>query len=1685
MSDALHYTQAGETLESIAATYYQLSYSNGKVRQGSLRRVVTAIRAATPATPGFDLGLDPAGNDPASFGSQENLGGGRIVHVPTLRDLARPVAAQSSAVATAFRQAGFLNARTVLERPRQEVADYVQATATNGGWTPADLLAAVGRNELFVLDGMDVGSLDRLWNANPSIRGWSDLALQSTATLNSILGGAPHGVALQQQDHARRWRTESRIQTRAPRSSVASLPSDSLLFSVPIPPRTFLEIRDHLRSSLCGACLAPDEREAAESMSFVADFAAQLLNGHLAVLSDRPKEALGRYTKARALVHRYAEANGVAPAVADSDGMSPSDVARTAFFATQALPDGDPSFLGAPCLRLSNARHKGRWGLTGFRISELAVQHVAIEYPGSLLKSLNAVPVHRLPMAAREAIVCAISDRTLAQLEGVSSALLLGSPRILNARVRDLSPTDQLNVRRNVLAFDLKTLLSSSLGLLQDEQVDALVTVAAIATASGSLPTKTAGTVLKNPSAYPATILGGSWRQRFVRVPVGFDQPETVFARLGADGTSFANTFRQDVLIPRLTGASPNRRHVPEDFWISVSAIAATLPYLYTRVIGQGISRAHAKLGAGHDGIGSLLGTQVVDLSATSAATDVTYNAQPEDLNTDFHLGAHQSTGVAATPPDLIDVENAFAEAERLYSRNQTSLAAQTYRQVIEDARLGLEALTTSGEFTELESAIDPLPVPPGQNVPATPGSLFGLTVDDVPLVELLGLEVFGAEGEVALTDWIQLSGQTAADLPPSGSPFRGLGDTAPFTVDEYDIYITQPNEATPWFFLIWKADGRLEMIEAGLLRNGLRPDVVPIWDSGFLLNSARQLTSIALQAEERVLTLLSRYEASVLEQEDATNQEELARLKERIAKARRNEAKHLRTAADEAVRGAENDISLFELQYEQSQVLSFIDVVGNILTTVAAGSSSPGLAVQSAASAVSGGTSAVFAALRLDMERTALSAARDRAVSMQSAAAAGYRAMKREHEAAAVEAAYAVERNRWLTEERRTNAQALAQLLNLSAEIATSQLENASRLAWLTQRALAVESRRAIDVVDSGYVATADPLGELSRAQRLQNDLEALFVGHVVAEQDRRQRIQITLPLSRWFPEALLQLRETGECVFHVSDELIDRFFAGHLLHSVQNIEVRFIGALAASRVQALLRVGGVSFTRVPNEPEFTRDTIPENDWTVDAFAGTGHPEEQEDANRWVLKSTTSAPVEMTLSEFDLRRDQILLQLPDGQLGPVQHLGVVGQYFLRLPPGANTFSFEAIADVELTLSLLSIYDRELEARMIEARRELASAGRDLRTTESSWDQAALADALPIRERDEGQAMVLPVAVDDTSFGNDEVVGEQQLTNVLVRVPPNQGTGLSIRLSSALDPGGELVTLDDDVAYTASYSWLQDPVTLPATLPNPSTTLETWVDAQFRSSGQSPKGAWSLKVVPGKQSDAWLRKDETGAVATATHGPLAAPGNGGQATWTGNIQLRDTLVRVPVTFVGTNRFELRLREQTNGHHYAFRVTNPRRVNGQPQAQMALLRVEGSETTLASMTLITALAEDEPWVLTFHVAQDGTTNPVSTRLVASIDGMKVLEAHDTSGALSPGALTIDVDGPAELDSITVLQQPWEAANGALLLDERTATVPSDWQFTGSWMVQVGTSRKTLDMRALDRLALTIEYRYEHV
>ena len=222
--------------------------------------------------------------------------------------------------------------------------------------------------------------------------------------------------------------------------------------------------------------------------------------------------------------------------------------------------------------------------------------------------------------------------------------------------------------------------------------------------------------------------------------------------------------------------------------------------------------------------------------------------------------------------------------------------------------------------------------------------------------------------------------------------------------------------------------------------------------------------------------------------------------------------------------------------------------------------------------------------------------------------------------------------------------------------------LDLAGRTAWFAERSLAFEQDRDLNIIGFDYFPRA--LRGVSGA-----DLLALHLNEL--EATRIQALSQTTPvkhsisLSRDFPVAFGRLKAAGRCRFTTMEEPLRLVYPGVYGYRVRCVTIALSYADTTPPHRGILANQGVSL--------------------VTRSAGSAH----------VL---TRYPDALPISEFRMRNDMFVFDLPDETLLPFEGSGIETDWELSFPQAGNANSLEGLADVSITFDLRANFSRVLQA---------------------------------------------------------------------------------------------------------------------------------------------------------------------------------------------------------------------------------------------------------------------------------------------------------------------------------------------------------------------------------------------------
>lgn len=269
-------------------------------------------------------------------------------------------------------------------------------------------------------------------------------------------------------------------------------------------------------------------------------------------------------------------------------------------------------------------------------------------------------------------------------------------------------------------------------------------------------------------------------------------------------------------------------------------------------------------------------------------------------------------------------------------------------------------------------------------------------------------------------------------------------------------------------------------------------------------------------------------------------------------------------------------------------------------------------------------------------------------------------------------------------------NRSFLVSMAEFSNRLMRRYLDLAGRAAWMAERALAFEQDRELGIIAFDYFPRN--LRGVSGADLLQLHLAELEAARI---QGLTQTIPVkqTVSLARDFPVQFGQLKKTGLCRFSTSEAPLRLVYPGVYGYRVRNITVAAAYVEPIQPHRGLFSNQGMSIV--------TREK-----------AGSAH-------------TLVRYPDALPLSEFRMRDDMWVFDLPDETLLPFEGSGIETVWELMLSKVGNANGFEAMTDVLITFDMRASYSALLEKQHLAGMPN--SANRSLLVSAKAMNPGAIA----------------------------------------------------------------------------------------------------------------------------------------------------------------------------------------------------------------------------------------------------------------------------------------------------------------------------------------------------------------------
>ncbi len=228
--------------------------------------------------------------------------------------------------------------------------------------------------------------------------------------------------------------------------------------------------------------------------------------------------------------------------------------------------------------------------------------------------------------------------------------------------------------------------------------------------------------------------------------------------------------------------------------------------------------------------------------------------------------------------------------------------------------------------------------------------------------------------------------------------------------------------------------------------------------------------------------------------------------------------------------------------------------------------------------------------------------------------------------------------------------------------------------MAWTAQRAYQYELTTDQSFIQTNYW---DSLKQgLLAGEGLLLSLHHLEKAYLDDNQ-RRLEIEKSISLLQYAPEALLDLKETGQCQFSLSEQLFDYSFPGHYCRQIKSI------SLSIPAVVGPYQNISATLTQTGNKV-LLKDDIEAVKFLL------GDPDASE-PDTGTLRQDWRNTQQIALSRGLDDRGMFVLDFRDDRYLPFEGTGAISDWTLKLRKAANPFDFNTLTDVIINVQYTAL----------------------------------------------------------------------------------------------------------------------------------------------------------------------------------------------------------------------------------------------------------------------------------------------------------------------------------------------------------------------------------------------------------
>ena len=409
-------------------------------------------------------------------------------------------------------------------------------------------------------------------------------------------------------------------------------------------------------------------------------------------------------------------------------------------------------------------------------------------------------------------------------------------------------------------------------------------------------------------------------------------------------------------------------------------------------------------------------------------------------------------------------------------------------------------------------------------------------------------------------------------------------------------------------YALLMQAQSRLLQIWSGFNYLGYRDDYVPPWRFSYLLDRARYFSEHAKNAQRDYLNFLNNAENEEFKEMSAAQNVELEKANVQIETARMDQATDEVAAANESATLA--DLNAKDAKRRLEDYISFenwMRVFDNmsVANSIEGGifSLDPFKVSETATDIGKAGAQRGNEEFNLRLAINEANQAQLVAMAQLNVAQAGLVVAGLQRQAALLRHEFALQNLQFMRNQI-LNTEQWYRMAGAIRSVGDTYLRYAIQMAFLAQQAYNFEADKRLYIIRFDY--DLSDVGAMLAADFLLRDLDTLEQDLVVSQQTRLQQVRYVLSLAREFPETLRALADTGEVMFNMRLEQLERHFPGLVNLRISNVDLLPVALMDPTRVSVQLTHLGVGMVRLKSQPGSSplndTDLAADGDWLPNA---------------------------------------------------------------------------------------------------------------------------------------------------------------------------------------------------------------------------------------------------------------------------------------------------------------------------------------------------------------------------------------------------------------------------------------------------------------------------------------------------